>query len=285
MTSAPARRAPARRAPARRDRAGPAPLDRDDGIPLYLKVASLLREAIGRSELARGQRLAPIPELQAQYGVARSTIRQALAVLEDEGLVASGRGRGTTVTAPAEPAAREMPVYTAAHMPPGITFRVLWRRPCERVPDIGMEVGLTGPLMHVRKRNDFRGSPYSLVDVWLPRDLYDLCPRGADRRRLYSHLLAEHAGIGSLRGHQLITVIRASYETAQLLDIPFAAPVARIASRLWDQSDRPAMVHVTLIRADLFAVERSFGDAVRGDPLTWRPKMPTTAAADPAPGA
>lgn len=277
MSPAPTRPGPSVRAavPA----SPPGALDRDDGIPLYLKLASLLREAIARAEPPQGGRLAPIPALQAQYGVARSTVRQALAVLEDEGLISSGRGRGTTVIAPPDGAGRDMPVYSAAQLPPGITFKVLWRRPCDRVPDIGMDVGLTGPLMQVRKRNDFRASPYSLVDVWVPRALYDRCPRGADRRRLYSHLLADHAGIGSLRGHQLITVVRASYETAQLLEIPFSAPVARIASRLWDQTDRPVMAHVTLIRADLFAVERSFGDAVHGDPLTWRPKMPTTRGA------
>lgn len=259
------------------DQQNPHVLGRDDGIPLYLKVASLLRERILRAEVPRGCKLAPIPQLQAEYGVARSTIRQALAILEDEKLISSNRGRGTIVTALAEKLPGDLPVYNTAVLPPGITFKVLWRRECDRVPEVGLNTeALARPLMHIRKRNDFKSIPYSIVDLWIPRALYNLCPKGSDRRKLYSQLLAEHAGIASMHGRQIITIVGASYETAQLLGISLSAPVARISSQLWDESGTPVMAHVTAIRSDLFAVERSFGDVVTGNPLTWRPKMPST---------
>jgi hypothetical protein len=35
------------------------------------------------------------------------------------------------------------------------------------------------------------------------------------------------------------------------------------------------MAHATVIRSDMFVVERNFGDIVTGDPATWRPKMPS----------
>jgi DNA-binding FadR family transcriptional regulator len=56
-----------------------------------------------RGELAEGARLPPDSELSVQLGVGRPAVRQALLLLEREGLVAQGRGRtGARVQAPGE---------------------------------------------------------------------------------------------------------------------------------------------------------------------------------------
>lgn len=60
----------------------------------YAIVADRLRRQIVSGELAEGQRLPPEEELTAQFGVARTTLREALRVLEDQGLIAIRRGRG-----------------------------------------------------------------------------------------------------------------------------------------------------------------------------------------------
>lgn len=249
---------------------------RDDGIPLYLKVASVLREKIRRGELPKGDKLAPIPELQAEYGVARSTIRQALAVLQSEGMISSARGRGTVVTGAQDLALSNVPIYDSLQLPAGISYEVLGRARCERIPDIGIEIeDMSGPFMRIRKRNHYGGNPYSLVDVWLPQRLYELCPPEEDRRKLYSRLLVEFANVKSLHGYQKITIVRASHEAANLLGVQLSTPLARISSRLWDEGGATVMAHATLIRSDMFVVERNFGDIVTGDPATWRPKMPS----------
>ena len=67
----------------------------DDGIPLYIKLASLFRDMIGQGEWAVGAQIPPLPALQDTYGVARATIRQAIGILQDEGYLSSQRGRGT----------------------------------------------------------------------------------------------------------------------------------------------------------------------------------------------
>jgi len=57
-------------------------------------VADRLRRQIVSGELAEGQQLPPEEELTAQFGVARTTLREALRVLEAQGLIAIRRGRG-----------------------------------------------------------------------------------------------------------------------------------------------------------------------------------------------
>src|SRR5688500_1958208 len=60
----------------------------------YVVVADQLRRRILGGELAEGERLPVEEELTAQFGVARTTLREALRVLESEGLIAIRRGRG-----------------------------------------------------------------------------------------------------------------------------------------------------------------------------------------------
>lgn len=68
----------------------------------YVIVADQLRRQILSGELAEGDRLPVEEELTAQFGVARTTLREALRVLESQGLIAIRRGRtgGPIVTHP-----------------------------------------------------------------------------------------------------------------------------------------------------------------------------------------
>jgi GntR family transcriptional regulator len=70
------------------------PLDPDAPRPLHAQLAGELRAGIDRGTYPRGARLPAERELMAAYGVARGTVRQALATLADEGLITSVRGRG-----------------------------------------------------------------------------------------------------------------------------------------------------------------------------------------------
>jgi DNA-binding FadR family transcriptional regulator len=57
-------------------------------------VADQIRQRIVAGDLIEGQRLPPEDDLTAQFGVARTTLREALRVLESQGLLAIRRGRG-----------------------------------------------------------------------------------------------------------------------------------------------------------------------------------------------
>ena len=63
------------------------------------EVRRALAEQIGSGRLRPGQRLGAERALAAEFGVSRATLRQALAVLEEGGVVrrVPGRGGGTFV--------------------------------------------------------------------------------------------------------------------------------------------------------------------------------------------
>lgn len=61
-------------------------------LPAYQTLADTLRSRILSGELEPGHRLPIEPELSAEYGVSRSTVREALRVLASQNLIATTRG-------------------------------------------------------------------------------------------------------------------------------------------------------------------------------------------------
>lgn len=68
-------------------------------MTMYGQIAHELREAIMSGEYPPGSTLPPIPELMARHQVARDTVRDAIGLLTNEGLVTPKRGIGTVVRA------------------------------------------------------------------------------------------------------------------------------------------------------------------------------------------
>ena len=60
--------------------------------PIYLQLAKLMRQRIEQGDWKLGDRVPTLEALGATYGVARSTLREALAQLEGEGLIRRSRG-------------------------------------------------------------------------------------------------------------------------------------------------------------------------------------------------
>jgi DNA-binding GntR family transcriptional regulator len=72
-------------------------IEQDDPRHAYLQIADDLRTAIAQGELAPGSQLPSTSELTDRYGVAAMTVRNALRVLRDEGLVVARQGSGVFV--------------------------------------------------------------------------------------------------------------------------------------------------------------------------------------------
>lgn len=70
-------------------------INRKKPIPLYLQLANILREQIKTGTIPAGSKLPSEMEMIQQYNLSRLTIRDALAVLANEGLVEKHHGKGT----------------------------------------------------------------------------------------------------------------------------------------------------------------------------------------------
>jgi GntR family transcriptional regulator len=68
-----------------------------DADLVYLRVADDIASRIASGELAPGARLRSERDLAAYYGVSYGTVRRAMQVLHDRGLITTIHGRGTFV--------------------------------------------------------------------------------------------------------------------------------------------------------------------------------------------
>jgi DNA-binding GntR family transcriptional regulator len=75
---------------------------RDEDLA-YMRVAEDIAARIASGELRPGTRLLAERDLAERYGVAYGTVRRAVAVLRDRGLIESIHGRGTFVRAQGKP--------------------------------------------------------------------------------------------------------------------------------------------------------------------------------------
>src|SRR5215475_5486620 len=73
---------------------------------VYKQIADHLRAAIAQGRLNAGDQLPSEAQMMAHYSVARMTARNALRLLQDEGLITAEHGRGVYVRA--RPAVRRL---------------------------------------------------------------------------------------------------------------------------------------------------------------------------------
>ncbi|MDP9845814.1 GntR family transcriptional regulator [Streptosporangium lutulentum] len=88
-------------------------LDHESDIHLYVQVADIIRQRVLAGHLSPGDAVPSETELKSTFGIARTTARQAIRMLRDEGLVHTAQGEGTFVGSPGETMRkkRKTPLY------------------------------------------------------------------------------------------------------------------------------------------------------------------------------
>lgn len=202
-----------------------------EGVSLYRQVAGLLRGKLEQGAWKVGDRLPALEALMAEYGVSRVTMRQAIGLLEQDGLLQRGQGRGTFVTGDAT-SERWLMVPTEwsaliRHID-GLSghFVALEDGPGE--PLLAAGEGAPAPAYwHTRRVNYAEGVPYSVASIHLAESLRRKAP-AAYRTQVVLPLLARHLGQQLGRATQRLEVATADIETARLLNLSVGTPVVKV---------------------------------------------------------
>ena len=191
----------------------------------YHQIAEELRGRIGAGEFATGGLLPSEADLSGQFGVSRVTVRKALEMLREEGLVAARQGFGWFVSG--EPmrqvlgrlATIEEQLRSGGHEPERRVLEFAFERaPREVAAVLGAD-----QVLRVRRLNLADGAPFAIVTVWCPAGLAQHLSRADVERSPFYELLDV-----PLRGAtQTIAADAAGDEEAALLGIPAGSPVLR----------------------------------------------------------
>src|ERR1700733_7396715 len=220
------------------------------------EVRRVLGARIDDGQLRPGQRLGAERALAADLGVSRATLRQALAVLEQVGMVRRipGRGGGTFVAkGKIERDLSRIVGVPALLRSQGVVAgtRVLSARLAE-ADDVTAQAlharpgALVIDLVRIRLAD---GSPFSLEHARFPArrfpGLLEL-PLGGS---VYE-LIEEHFATGPSQATERIEVILASADEAAILDVEPGAPLMAITRTTTDAEGEPIEFSRDLFRAD-----------------------------------
>ncbi len=232
-------------------------------VPLYLQVASALSRRIEIGEWRPGQKISTLAELEAEYQVARVTVRQAVEVLQDEGLVRCLQGKGTFV---ADEVAdkRWLKLETewsalVSTIEDNVPRFIKSRRavPVPRIEDgEGRPAGSYEHLSSVQSRG---GVAYAVASVHLARAVFDRAPEAFRSQTALPAL--SRLGVGIARAHQTLVIGGADPDTATLLKIALGAPTAEARCVVTDHDGVVVYVGEIVYRGDCVKLD---GDLLAG---------------------
>lgn len=230
-------------------------LDRLSPQPMYYQLKHRLLDAISDGGLQPGDLLPGEHRLCEQYGVSRTVVRQALAQLENDGVIARVKGKGTFVARQKVP---EALVHTLAGLYEEVAARGgrvhsrVFRQRVEPATDeaaaaLGLPAGQD--VVVIERLRFVDGEPWSLSTTWMPLEVgrHALDVDLADRS-LYG-LLAEH-GIRAARGVRSAEASVAGPDRAKHLDVAVGGPLLVLRSVSFDADDRPIEFFVAYHRGD-----------------------------------
>ncbi|KAA2213017.1 GntR family transcriptional regulator [Teichococcus oryzae] len=245
----------------------------------------LLRDRIGGGAFRDGDRLPGEPDLAAEYGVSRVTVRRALDQLAASGLVARRPGVGTFVTLPA-PAPGPIDVSDVFS-----DLKQMGRRSEVRLLDFGY--GVPAPVIAaalalppggraqraVRVRS-IAGEPFSFLTTHVPEQIGSTYSE-ADLASQPLLELLERGGRRLGDARQSIAASLAGPTVAAALRVEMGAPLIALTRLVEDAQGRPIEHLHALYRPDRFTFEMRLQRTGTEGARRWSP-LPLSMKRQPA---
>ena len=242
-------------------------------LPKYYRLAERLRRQILSGELEPGAQLATEEQLCREYAMSRGTVRQAIRLLTDEGLLRREQGRGTFVTGPSGDA----PLFSLTSFDE--EMRRQHRQPSTRVlatavtpasPDVAerLEVREGAPVIRIERLRlaDGRSVVHEVRE--LAQDLCsDLLEEDLTRHSIHSLLINKYR-IPMVRMVHVVEAHRLTPDQARLLEASPGAPafyVDRLTFTVQEGKTRPAVWYRAIYRGDAYHMNAQFRPVLLGE--------------------
>lgn len=230
--------------------------------PVYRQVESELLRRIRTGELSAGQRLPTEPELAAEWGVNRLTIRQAIGELARAGHVTVRQGSGTYVTQPQMVIEFDLPRMPSTDADAGSTAAIaeyVQQDQTETLVNLTTEethrsaaeaLAAAGPFLRVDTVVRIGEQPFLVCSYWIEAGRFPGVTARVGERVALFQILQEHHGIRLRHAWCSLTATVANREDAALLDISPGSPIMLRDGVNVDDNLTPTMYLRRRIRGD-----------------------------------
>jgi GntR family transcriptional regulator len=234
-------------------------IDRSSKLPLYHQLYEILRDEILHGEWQPGDVIPPEPDLIRLHGVSRTTVRQVLDMLVNEGLIYRQQGRGTFVAHPTlEQALVRIVSFTDDMRQRGIKpgTEILSSEVIPAPRDIAEKLAIEPgeELAHLGRLRLADGEPMAIEESHL---VHRYCPgvlQGDYASNPLREALDQRYGIRWLRAKQIIRAIPASRDLARVLSITPKSALLYIERVSYSQYNTPVEFLRIYYRGDRYAL-------------------------------
>ncbi|MGO1286488.1 MAG: GntR family transcriptional regulator [Brachybacterium sp.] len=248
-----------------------AQVDRRSSLPMYDQLQRALLRSIEDGTLQPGDLLPGEHRLCEIHDVSRTVVRQALGMLEHDGVIVRIKGKGTYV-APRKTSETLAGRLTGLHEEVAarggsVTSDVLRHETVPAPPHVAQQLSLDpeGDVVLLVRLRHVDGEPWSLSTTWLPPRLGELIA-DADLRTGSLYQVLEDHGVRAVSGERSVEAAVTDDQEGALLGIGESQPVLRLTSTTFDADGEPLEHFSALHRGDrsrfVFPVSRGT-DAAR----------------------
>jgi DNA-binding GntR family transcriptional regulator len=232
-------------------------MERSGPSPLYFQVATRLEKAIADGALKAGARLENEIALGNRLGVSRPTIRRAIQVLVDKGLLVRRRGIGTLVVH--GQVSRKVDLTSlyedlagGAQSPSTTVLTHALVAADKYVADeLLVEVG--SPVLHLRRLRLAQATPMAILENFLPEEFTDITVDELTAHGLYQVMRGR--GTTMSVANQRIGARRAVGDEPALLNVDSGGPLLTMDRTVYDSSGHAIEVGRHCYRPDLYSFE------------------------------
>jgi GntR family transcriptional regulator len=234
--------------------------------PAYRHIADTIADQIGAGVYRPGDQLPTEPQLRARFGVSPVTVRRAVTLLLDRGLVTTTQGKGTFVRSPdlGEAVFRLQEITDMWTGDDSVDVRLLEARilPADGKVASMLHLRPADPVVYMRRLVSRRGQPliYQVEHV-----VYDeRRPLVETQLRITSldGLLQAARGEGIPSGQLTILAVSLDAEAARFLKVPEGSPAFCLEHLFLYFDGRPVSWGRFLCRADQFRLTTHIGVAM-----------------------
>ena len=233
---------------------------------LYAQVANVIRQRIRSGQWAAGDQLPTLDVLEYEFNVARVTLRQALSLLEAEGMIWRQRGRGTFVSDSAGPdwfkleTSREQLIHSLE----GTWSRMLDVDAEESIPHLEAGDGdAASAYRHMRRVHGRGERAYAVVDMHLDAKLYSRAPKRFDEEMIIP-VIERMRGVEIADIRQTLTIGTADSDVADGIGVPIGSPIGILRRVVQDTNGRVLYVGIVNYRGDAVKLDITLASDTRG---------------------
>jgi GntR family transcriptional regulator len=228
-------------------------------VPRYARLAQLLRQRIDKGVWKPGDHLPRLEDLMQEFDVSRVTVRQAVGLLAQGGLVSVGRGRGTIVQPRLAQDKTLLLETSLADMSDAYrTDRPTLTLIDEQIAESPALPADCGPPVeayrHLRRVHSRDGQAYCVISIYLDETVFQKAACRF-RRETIIPVVLELPGVRIARAHQTLRISVADVETSRLLGVPLNSAVGEVVRVFHDTKGRVMYIAEITYRAEYISFQ------------------------------